>query len=122
MSDVKHFWNFVDSKRNTRGLPNIMHLNDRYAATNSSVANLFRDFFQQTYVDGSLVLDLQPAVDGFEVHNSQPVTISNDEVLNGLRNCKNKFNIGTDGIPAAFLKSTSLNIATPLFLLFNKFF
>jgi len=70
--NIKAFWNFVNAKRSTKGIPNCLHLNEIKANNDTDGANLFAEFFQSVFSTSCTV-----ASNHYDVHDT-PLHLSVD--------------------------------------------
>ena len=115
----KKFWNYIHSKNNSRGYPSKMYLENYQASSNQSIANLFKKFFSGIYSQSNSSPP-NNSIDNSCSESESQVIVSKIEISNSIKKIKNSFNIGTDGIPNAFLKMTLDAIIEPLQLRFSK--
>ncbi|XP_075163191.1 uncharacterized protein LOC142235818 [Haematobia irritans] len=98
--DPKSFYKFVNSKRQSSGLPTYLKYKSSTADNDVDISNIFADFFATTYSD--------------KCYDDESTILSN------LRTLKSTFNAGPDGIPSCILKQCADILSYPLSLLFNK--
>ncbi|XP_075162973.1 uncharacterized protein LOC142235596 [Haematobia irritans] len=118
--DPKSFYKFVNSKRQSSGLPTYLKYKSSTADNDVDISNIFADFFATTYSD--------KCYDGNNIYpymtrNCNRIDISyidESTILSNLRTLKSTFNAGPDGIPSCILKQCADILSYPLSLLFNK--
>ena len=119
-SNVKSFWNFVNSKRGSQGLPSNMHLDASSASSHPAVANLFASYFGSVYTTPSRPASALNKLNGSpndQILNSFTISIRNIfDKLNALDTCKGP---GYDGIPPLLLKQCNFILSRPLWNIFN---
>lgn len=110
-NDPKCFWNFVNQKRQTKGYPKNMHLDDLTASTTEETADLFADYFASVYApdDGR---QLECNVDRKCSLNDVDLTLN--DVLLGLSSLDMHKSPGPDGIPPRLLKDFAAELAEPV--------
>lgn len=117
-SNPKQFFNFVNSKRKSNGLPSHLKFGDEESSTDNGMADLFAEFFQSTYTSSNPVTSNYPYA--IQVYNFIPnISLSYDEVLNGLKSLEPNFSAGPDGVPASILRTCADWLYIPLTDLFN---
>lgn len=119
-SNPKSFYKFVNSKRRSCGFPNSLKFGSYVADDDTSICNIFADFFASTYsiktYDESIPY---PVV----ISESSPVNVpffNISTVLANLKLLKNSFNPGPDGIPSNILKHCADSLSYPLTIIFNE--
>lgn len=115
-SDPKRFWNFVNSKRGTSGVPKHMCYNGSKSNDLKTSADLFADYFESVYQQSS---DSSPTSGPF----SQPIpdlTITENDIASELRSLNIHKSTGPDGIPNFILKSLATELSRPLCLIFRS--
>ncbi|XP_075157713.1 uncharacterized protein LOC142230979 [Haematobia irritans] len=118
--DPKSFYKFVNSKRQSSGLPTYLKYKSSTADNDVDISNIIADFFATTYSD--------KCYDGNNIYpymtrNCNRIDISyidESTILSNLRTLKSTFNAGPDGIPSCILKQCADILSYPLSLLFNK--
>lgn len=119
-SDPKRFWNFVNNKRKSNGLPCKLNYNEISATTDSDKANLFADFFSSVYTahspDDSFSNDINSRPD----HNCWNITVSPESVQMALESMDISKGRGPDGMPPIFLRQCAESLVAPLCLIFEK--
>ncbi|XP_075167600.1 uncharacterized protein LOC142239703 [Haematobia irritans] len=119
-SDPKSFYNFVNSKRRTRTFPSFMRYKGTVSDNEKVIADFFADYFKESYVDnwnvGSEYTYFIPSVPIFS-----HITLTESEVLDGLRSSSINYCPGPDGIPSSILKECADLLYIPLTHLFNLF-
>ena len=110
--DPKFFWKFINSKRKDNSIPNEMFLDDRNGNDGESISNLFSTNFKSVYRTSTSHFS-QPNqsqcstnykiyADGSTVDNFT-IAIEPDEIFTALKNLKNSYHGGTDGIPSSII-------------------
>lgn len=116
----KSFYNFVNSKRRSRGYPNSLKFGPFSADDDSSISNIFADFFATTY---SIKNYNHSVPYPFDITKASSIinvsSINNITVFNNLKTLKNTYNPGPDGIPNNILKNCADSLSYPLTILFN---
>ena len=119
-SNVRSFWNFVNSKRGSQGLPSNMHLDASSASSHPAVANLFASYFGSVYTTPTRPASALNILNGSPndlILNSFTISIRNIfDKLNTLDTCKGP---GYDGIPPLLLKQCNFILSRPLWNIFN---
>jgi Reverse transcriptase (RNA-dependent DNA polymerase) len=117
-SNIKAFWNFVNSKRCGSGLPGVMHFDDRTGKSGPEIANMFSDYFSSVY--SSEQANISTSDDLFNVSTISNCNISISDIYTKLKQLDIRKGPGPDGIPASLLKECSFVLARPLFFIFQK--
>lgn len=115
----KKFWNLVNSKRNTNGLPKTMFLGDVSTSDTTEKCNLFAKFFQDVY---SAPSNQSPRLFAAREDIFDPLStlkLDESEIVTGLQKLKSSKPAGPDGIPNKFLNMTSTCLGPILGYIFN---
>lgn len=115
----KIFWNFINNKRRTNGLPKTMFYNNNSSSDMNVISNMFASFFQSVY---SVHPPVTPILEPTHYCNSNlifSVSVTIDIVFHKLSALSNSFFSGPDEIPPYFLKHCSPSLAFPISLLYN---
>lgn len=121
-SNIKLFFAFTKSKKQTNTYPAQFEYNDVLASENDKICELFRTFFQSTYSvppypqsasNAAPSIPYDHPIINCRSFNENEITL----VLNSLDINKNG---GPDGIPNLFLKRTAASIAKPLKIILNR--
>ena len=115
----KSFYKFVNSKRKVRQFPSSMKLGCRESGDHLEIANLFADFFQNTYSKPSSNHNDNYAYNISRLNYFPQIILSEEEFLNGLLSLKSSNSPGPDGVPAYILKSCAYELYLPLTTIFN---
>lgn len=118
-SDPKSFYRFVNSKRRSNEFPNTMKYNGSEKSDDTSISNMFAEFFASTYSFSSFNNTSQYP---YNVPASSFISIPfihDHIVLNNLKSLKWSYAAGYDGIPSCVLKKCANLLYIPLAFLFN---
>lgn len=120
-SNMKIFWSFTKSKRQTNTYPNELLYNGTRSSHPTSMCQMFADYFQTTYSGGSVQSsgDNDPIIHELPTEFNQ-VTISPGAVESLLSKLDENKHGGPDGIPNIFVRRTCKFLAIPLSIIFNK--
>ena len=114
----KNFWNYVSSKRKTKGYPSTFMYEDRSSNCETEICNLFADFFKSVYkCDDNPILITDSAPCNLPIINVPILQFS--DVLIGCDNCDSSYFAGPDNVPSGLLKKCSSSIYIPLCIMFN---
>lgn len=118
--NMKLFWSFTKSKRQTNTYPNELTYNGVRSSDPLEMCQLFADYFQTTYTINpnvpTLIIDSpHVAPTEFDQINISPVMV--ESLLTKLDENKHG---GPDGIPNVFAKRISKVLSDPLSIIFNK--
>lgn len=121
-SNIKLFFAFTKSKRQTNTYPTQFEYNGALVGNNMEICELFRTFFQSTYVEPPYPNSVNNDNDTipYEHPNINIFSFTENEILNALNSLDVNKNGGPDGIPNIFLKRTAVNITRPLKIIFDK--
>lgn len=117
-SNVRKFWDFVNSKREQAGIPNELEYNGMKGTTGIEIANLFAEYFNTVY--SSAKGDLTKIAISINTNNIAVPSISISEIFIKLSALDTNKGPGPDGIPPSLLKLCSFILARPLHYIFNK--
>jgi hypothetical protein len=119
-ANPKKFWDYVNERRGTNHLPLSMFWNDRYADSESDVANLLADYFASIYHTAPSNVDAC----SFTPHATVLTPINHDvteaEVLQLITNLDANKGAGPDKIPPRFYKAVASDISAPLTIIFGQ--
>ncbi|XP_063907396.1 uncharacterized protein LOC135125678 [Zophobas morio] len=116
--DPKKFWSYVHMKKGVTRIPSLMHYEDQELTAPITIVNAFASYFENVFST--------PAYDNSTLNsilsNNSLISITNvseDLILKVLKQSKNSFTQGADGIPSFLLKDCAIVFVKPLFKLFN---
>ncbi|XP_063917329.1 uncharacterized protein LOC135133030 [Zophobas morio] len=116
--DPKKFWSYVHMKKGVTRIPSLMHYEDQELTAPITIVNAFASYFENVFST--------PAYDNSTLNsilsNNSLISITNvseDLILKVLKQSKNSFAQGADGIPSFLLKDCAIVFVKPLFKLFN---
>lgn len=115
--NAKSFWSFVNTKRKSSEFPSFMKINDIESDDESTICNMFADFFKstysnETYLNNSYPIKIQPGSIRFPM-------IDSEIVLFHLNKLKVSFSAGPDNIPSFILKYCAGELVEPITQLFE---
>lgn len=115
--DPKQFWRLVNKRRGIDGVPENVVLDEKQASNHQDATNLFADYFQSVFAPDSSGVSLpsgpSPAL-------LSKLVISEESILVGLKKLNVNKGAGPDQLPNSFLRSLSVELSHPMFLLFNE--
>ena len=115
LSNINFFWDYINIRRNTKGYPSNMSLNDKHEITSQQITNLFADFFKE---DPNTVSGLCQGLTCID--SDAPFDpISESELTDALKDLKPNLSSRAGGIPAFLIKGSSTQLIRPLCVLFN---
>ena len=117
-SNPKHFWRFVNDRRKRSEIPSTIEYNDRKAATDTSKAELFADFFERQYTPSDEI-DIDSLLNACE-DEAFDFVVNEEDVLKALLTINVNKGTGPDGVPPKLLKNCAHTLMKPLTILFNK--
>lgn len=115
-NDPRSFFSYVDQRRKTSGYPQQMSFNGVSSSNTADTCNLFAQFFKSVYVPCP-DLNLNDGLGG--AHELGSITLTCNDVLNGLLKLRNKWTIGPDVVPPIVLKRCAGSICKPLLRIFR---
>ncbi|KAL4100708.1 hypothetical protein QTP88_020742 [Uroleucon formosanum] len=118
--DPHQFWSFINNRRNTSGIPNVMHYGD-IIASDVDIANLFALLFNSVYKSPLPPTHWNAENIGIKSFTFLPsrLTIDSDEVEENLSSLRTTKSRGPDGISAQFLFAIRAQLKYPLLYVFN---
>lgn len=121
ISDPKHFFQFINSKRKSDGYPSTLRLSNTSSSDPKTIANLFAEFFRQSFADHALEPDTDyfRFMDNLTQTSLVSVDITPSAVATKINNLKDDFSPGPDGLPAIVLKKCINHLTQPLSALFQ---
>jgi len=119
-NDPHTFWSFINNRRNTSGIPNVMHYGD-IIASDIDIANLFALLFNSVYKSPLPPPHWNTENIGIKPFTFLPsrLTIELNEVEENLLSLRTTKSRGPDGISAQFLFNIRAQLKYPLLYLFN---
>lgn len=118
VSDPGKFWNYVDSKKRTKGYPSTMKFEGEKASTPEDICKLFSDFFKKVYVPDDESSPTQSFGIG-KVADVYSYVLTKDEVNRGLKRLDTSKGCGPDNVSPLLLKNCANELSSPLHYLFN---
>lgn len=112
--DTKYFWNYFNKLTKNNYVPDEMFLHDKKSTNKREVCDLFARNFELAYLNSGTRFCHQ-----LYISDDCDIIISLNDIINALKNMKNKMSLGPDGVPAFFIKKCVNTISKPLLLLFN---
>ncbi|KAL4100609.1 hypothetical protein QTP88_020651 [Uroleucon formosanum] len=102
--DPRQFWSFINNRRNTSGIPNVMHYGD-IITSDVDIANLFALLFNSVYKSPLPPIHWNSENIGIKLFTFLPsrLTIDPDEVEENLSSLRTTKSRGHDGISAQLL-------------------
>lgn len=118
-NNSKHFWRYINTKRKTTYIPNVMYYNDKMINNSLDICNSFAEFFSSVYTtyDKDSSVHYSSFFDNYNTLSTIEMNI--DEIFQKLINLKERCNAGPDGIPPYFLKLCSPSLAMPISIIFQ---
>ena len=116
----KMFWQFINSKRKSNGLPSYMFYLDNDSSDTSVICNLFADYFKSVYSNSDSSPLLSDLFSSNPVFNISTLNLSLLDVESALLAIDDNTSLDLHGIANFFLKNCAINISLPLLLIFNK--
>lgn len=113
----KLFWGIVNRRRGTSGVPRTTRYGDKTANNDKETAELFADFFQSVFTNGTSTVNLPVGPSPARLSN---ICLTEDDVLKGLLSLDINKGAGPDLIPNTFLKSLAPHLCSPLLTIFNS--
>ncbi|XP_008182971.1 uncharacterized protein LOC103309411 [Acyrthosiphon pisum] len=119
-NDPHKFWSFINNRRNTSGIPNVMHYGD-IIASDVDIANLFALLFNSVYKSRLPPPHWNADNIGIKPFIFLPsrLNIELNEVEENLLSLRTTKSRGPDGISAQFIFSIRAQLKYPLLYLFN---
>lgn len=118
-NDPKSFYSFVNSKRRSVEFPTTMKLNNIESSDDTSISNMFAEFFASTY--SSTVFNKSNQYPYVIQKSTIDVPFLNENtVLTQLKKLKWSCAAGPDGVPNCILKRCAMFLYIPLTFLYNK--
>lgn len=119
LRDPKSFFTFVNSKRKSSGIPNVMKYLNCESCVEKEISDMFADFFSTTFSAASYNnTDDYP----YRINSNQMITtssINTTHIVKCLKTFKSSIFSGPDGIPSCILINCASAIAAPLSIIFN---
>jgi len=124
ISNPKYFWNWVNFKSKSHGIPNSVFLGNTTANNSAAIANLFSDYLSSVYNTSPVhppdESNISASTSQFDHIISTKCNISLNEVSDGLRTLIKCRSPGPDGVSGYILTNLANSIAYPIFNLYNK--
>lgn len=116
--DTRSFWQFINSKKDSISIPNVMNLKGNEYKTGSAIADAFANHFNSVYTFDNNTdvshIKLAPHVNEVIVNS-----ITNDDIYEAVKHLKVNKAIGPDKIPSYIIKGCVDFFVYPLNILFN---
>lgn len=114
----KKFWNFVNMKKKTGGVPLVMKHNYRKSTNIQESCDLFADYFKEVYADSNLNVANIPNINSNSI-NIGLIKLSIGEVFIAMLHLNKNKGIGSDLVPPLLLIKCAAALCLPLAFLFN---
>ena len=118
-SDPSSFWSFINSKKSTNMLPDVLKSGDSEYSDPKEVSNAFADFFSSVYSTPSTPNSLDNAHTYRSNTNISLDKLSDQSIMMALTKLKNRPTCGPDGVPCFFVRDCRQALIAPLSFLFN---
>ncbi|XP_075151191.1 uncharacterized protein LOC142225299 [Haematobia irritans] len=119
-SNPKSFWQFIKCKKGHSDFPSSMHMDEVFADSSQSQANLFAKYFSSNFQKFDLnELDSRILENVSSVLDMGLIQFSLDDVWNSLLNLNDSVRSDMDGLSSLFLKKCASSISGPLQYIFN---
>jgi len=115
-NNLKNFWNFVNVKRKSNELPNLMIYNGESSHDGGKIANMFADYFSSVYVSSKVTASKFNYKHIVEICD---LTIDIADIFSELSTLNINKGPGPDGIPNVLLRHCCCSLTRPLHYLFN---
>ncbi|XP_055615194.1 uncharacterized protein LOC129761497 [Toxorhynchites rutilus septentrionalis] len=110
----KSFWKFVNSRRQNRGIPDVISYGNRSSTCGQETAELFAEYFKSVHQN------VQPRIVNSSIDRADDLLVlSHREVNQGLSDLDPGKSAGPDRLPAKLLKEIKDELIEPLTTLFN---
>lgn len=116
-SNSKFFWNFINSKRNTNGLPNLMYFMDSSSNDTKAICDYFADYFSSVYSINDGPDSFSNLESMINLGDLQFDRLDIEKALTDLKGIKSE---GPDGISPILLKNCATSLSFPLHLILSK--
>lgn len=118
--NVKHFWRYVNSRKNSKNnMPATMKYGTQIASNPSDVSELFSNYFGSVFEKGH-ARSYSPTPSTSCGYSICRVSINEDLVLSKIKMLDVAKGAGPDAIPPLLIKRCGKELALPLSILFNK--
>ncbi|XP_063933492.1 uncharacterized protein LOC135145299 [Zophobas morio] len=117
--DPKSFWMFLHNKKGSTRIPGLMRYDDRELSCPQAIFNAFARHFSNVYIESDC---LAPFCATNETAAQLSVAITSlleKDILLALKNCKNTFTSGPDGITSFQLKDCAYIFVISLLRIFS---
>ena len=115
--DPASFWKYVNSKRESKGLPNIMHYDNNALNDGKAIVDAFADYFKTFY---KLPSDITVNLTDQTPLNLNSIDFTVLDIYKAISNLKSKGCVGPDGVPPILLKKCPCIFAFILKVIFDK--
>lgn len=116
--EPKKFFDFVNSKKQSRKYPTFMNYQNTTSSDQKEIADMFGDFFKSVYDEASSsCISEAPTNTTLDFSNLHFTPIA---VLKGLSKMDASKGPGPDGIPPSFIKNVASAICVPLSHIFSE--
>ena len=122
-SNSKSFWKFINTKKQSNGIPNLMRHDGISSSDLKVVCNFFGKHFQSVYLDSNPNpnINLDNQFNGIDsCLNIGSLHFSIEEIEKALSTIKVDTRLDIDGIAPIILQKCSIVFAVPLQIIFNR--
>lgn len=120
-ADPKSFWNYVNDRKSTKGIPQNMRYQGMTTTTQQESANMFSSYFQSVSSNNSPPLSVTylDSIPQYDV-NVPRMNFSPNDVLLKLQSIDGSKGAGPDQLPPFVVKHCANSLALPASILFNR--
>jgi hypothetical protein len=123
LSDPKHFWAFINTKKKSDGYPSSFVVNDEIVKDSNILSELFCKMFNDSFSSDNF----SPDANFFQYMESLPkfnlnssLSINDEDIFHEFSKLDDDFSSGPDGIPPALLKMCGSTLCKPLAIIFSR--
>lgn len=117
-NNVKLFWSYIKSKRNTNDLPKQMSYGSDFANNGNDIADLFAKYFATVHSEPPTNTYIPDFSESYS--NISSLIVTENEIESALKSLDVSKGPGPDGIHPLFIKACTSVLVEPLCKLFNK--
>ena len=120
--EPKQFWIYLNDKKSSRELPSIMKYKNNICNNSHDISNLFAEFFNDIYKDGSTNLMNDVNLDyELNLNNiNNEIEISKQDIVNSIKKLNLNASVGPDNVPGILIKNCADSLISPLHIIYNK--
>lgn len=119
-NNIKKFWNFVNSRRRSVGIPSDMYLDGTRFVTDEEISDAFAKQFGSVFLVDDPGISVEDQFSAGSTQNSDDFVLTADDISSNIKLLDRNKGPGPDEVPTLLLISCQDGISAPLSILFNE--